>query len=429
MAVLLAYVPAFAVMLVLMAASFLFSAAEAAFFSLSREDRCRLAEGGRLAKLAAELGERSEPLLNSILLGNLIVNLLAFTLSAVVVFRLQESGYGTLAGGVALASLFGVIIFCEILPKDLAILAPRFFAVLFALPISFVVRMLKPLLPAMKTINILSRRLIWPDFEAETLLRIGDLEKAVSLSREDATLLKQEQRVLQNIVLLSEIRVEELMRPRSHIKIFKPPVSLDRVAEELNGRLPRSGFLLISEPDSDEIASAVSLNRLTAVPPGTLWQSDAAPILCVPWSISVAEAFEQLRKSDKEIAAVLNEFGETIGVLTIDDIFQTLFIREQSRSRSLFNRHEIRRINSDRWEVNSLTGLRRLQRKFGIELPGHSSVTVGGLLREILERLPRQGDVCRWGPFEFHVAALADGNDDMVIELRVDKSGTTEPGS
>ncbi len=419
MTTLLAYAPAFAAMFLLMAASAFFSASEAAFFSLSRDDRQRLAEGGRLAKLAARLGERSGQLLNSILLGNLIVNLLTFTLSAIVAFQLKDGGHGELAGIVALGSLFSVILFCEILPKDLGVLAPGFFAVLFALPISFVVQMLRPVLPLLNTINILSRRLVWPDFEPEPYLRVGDIEKAVELSREDATLLKREQRVLQNVVSLSELRVEELMRPRSLVKIFKPPVSLDDVAAELKGRLPRSGFLLITERDSDEIASAVSLTRLADASPETLWQSDSAPIPCVPWSVSVAEAFDLLRKNGKEVAAVLNEFGETIGILTVDDILETLFTREQGRSRRLLDRLELQRLGPDRWKVNGLTGLRRLQRKFGVELPEHSSVTVGGLLREILERFPRQGDVCRWGAFEFHVVEITDV-DDPVIELRVE---------
>ena len=427
MGTLLAYAPAFAAMFVLMAASAFFSASEAAFFSLSREDRQRLAEGGRLAKLASRLSGHSERLLNSILLGNLIVNLLTFTLSAIVAFQLQERGHGTLAGAVAVGALFGVLLFCEVLPKDFAVLAPRFFAVLFALPISFVVQVLRPILPVLKTVNLLSRRLFWPDFEPEACLRLGDLEKAVTLSREDATLLKQEQRVLQNIVSLSEIHVEELMRPRSHVKIFPPPVSLDRVAEELNGKRPPGGFLLISEPDSDEIASAVSLTRLADVPSETLWQSDSEPILYIPWSVSVAEAFDQLLENGKEVAAILNEFGDTIGVLTVDDILETLFTREQGRSRRLLNRLELQRIGPDRWEVNSLTGLRRLQRKFGAALPEHSSVTVGGLLREILERLPRQGDMCRWGIFEFHVIELGNA-DDMVIELHVD-AGTASSNS
>ena len=66
---------------------------------------------------------------------------------------------------------------------------------------------------------------------------MGDLERAVEVSTTNASLLKQEQVVLQNIVLLSEIRADELMRPRTQFLLFRPPVSL----ADLRGRAPRSG--------------------------------------------------------------------------------------------------------------------------------------------------------------------------------------------
>ena len=420
MTALLAHTPTFAAMFVLMVASAMFSASEAAFFSLSREDRRRLAERGRLGNLAAGLCEHPERLLHSILFGNLIVNLLAFTLSAWIAFRLHASGHSELAGLVAVCSLVVVILFCEILPKDLAVLAPQFVAVVFVLPISFVIQLLRPIFPLLNTINVLSRRLFWPNFEPEARLHIGDLEKAVELSRNDASLLKREQRVLQNIVSLSELCAEELMWPRALLKVFKPPVSFEHITEEFQGKLPPGGFLLISEPGSDEISSAVSLIRRADVLRETIWQSDSEPIHYIPWSVSVAVAFEQLCRNQKEIAAVLNEFGETIGVLTIDDILRTLFTREQGRSRRLLDRFEIERFGQNCWRVNSLTGLRQLKRKFGVVLPAHSSVTVGGLLHEVLERLPHQGDVCRFGPFEFSVIEVTIA-DDPVIELRFEE--------
>ena len=415
---LLTYTPALAAILVLLALSAFFSCSEAAFFSLSQADRRALADDGRLARLALRLSESPERLLNSILLCNLVVNLLTFTISTVLAIQLQHDGRTDLAGLMALGSLFGVILFGEVLPKSLGVVAPRLFVRLWSLPISLVVHLLQPVLPVMQWTNILSRRLFCPNFTAELHLRVGDLERAVEMSGEDTTLLKREQRVLQNIVTLSDIRAEELMRPRSMIRIFRPPISFEQIMETLQGKLPKSGYCLLTEPDSDEIVSVLSFTRLSARAMETDWERQFEPIIYVPWSSTVAEAFDRLQRESRHVAVVVNEFGETMGVLTLDDIVETIFTREQGRSRRLLNRMELKRIGDDLWQVNGLTSLRRLQRKFDVSFSDYSSLTVGGLMREMLERLPRIDDRCRVGPLEFRVAEVSPEND-LLIHMNV----------
>ena len=435
-------------MLVLMALSAFFSCSEAAFFSLSQADRAALKDQGRkskgqkgkgvLARKALRLLDVPEKLLNSILLANLMVNLLTFTLSTVLSIRLQQTGHTELAGLMALGSLFGVILFCEVLPKNLGVVAPKLFVSLSCLPVSLLVRFLQPFLPVLQMTNILSRRLFCPNFAAEPHLRVGDLERAVEMSGDDATLLKREQRVLQNIVSLSDIRVEELMRPRSMIRVFRPPLNFEQMMTQLQGKLPKSGYCLLTEPDSDEVASALCLTRLSAQ---TLahaalgdaaqdgaehdWEKQFDPIVYVPWSASVAEAFDRLQNENRTVAVVVNEFGETIGILTQDDIIETVFSSDQGRSRRLLNRMELKRIDGNCWQVNGLTSLRRLRRKFGVSFDDYSSTTVGGLVREILERLPRVGDFCSVGILEFRLTEVSDEND-LTIQMTVTQE-TQEP--
>ncbi len=413
---LLPYTPALAAMLVFMALSAFFSCSEAAFFSLSPADRRDLAGRGAVGRLAESLARNPERLLNSVLLGNLVVNLLTFTISSIVMFQLQAAGHLKLAGLMGIGSLFGVILFCEVIPKNIGVAAPRFCVLLGTVPLSFFVRVLQPILPVLQMTNILSRRLFCPRFGAEPYLRVGDLERAVEMSREDATLLKREQRALQNIVALSDVRAEELMRPRSLIKTFQPPIRFEEVLDTLHGKLPRSGYCLLTEPDSDEIASVLSFTRLSGRAAEN-WDAQFQPIIYVPWSASVAEVFDRLQQSGLNVAGVVNEFGETVGVLTMDDIIETIFTREQGRSRRLLDRMELKRLGENLWQVNGLTSLRRLQRKFDVSFADYSSLTVGGLLREFLGRLPRQGDVCQVATLEFEVMETDDDHD-MLVRLR-----------
>jgi len=393
-------------MLILLLGSAFCSFSEAALFSLSQTDRRALADKGKLGRLILRLLENPERLLNSLLLTNLFVNLLFFTLASSIAMQLEE--HSSLAWGIGVGSLFVVIIFADVLPKNFCVMAPQFFSLLVCVPLSFLVRILQPILPTLSFLNLLTRRAIFPNFESEPYLRVGDLERAVAFSGDDAALLKREQRSLQNIVSLSDMDADELMRPRSWLKTFRPPVTFEQILTELGGVLPRSGYCLLTESDSDEIVSALDLTRLTAKSLETAWQSQFEDVIYTPWSTSVAEVFDRLQRTDRKVAVVVNEFGETIGIITIDDIIAVLFTREQGRSRGLLNRREIKLIGNNCWQLTNLTSLRTLERKFGISFRNYSSLTVGGLLREILERFPRSGDVCQVETLQFRVVNIED---------------------
>ena len=412
---LLTYTPALIALLVLLLCSGFFSFSEAAIFSLNQTDRAALVEKGKLGRRLLHLLENPENILNSILLGNLFVNLLYFTLAAVVAFRLKDQSI--LALTIGIGSLLAIIIFAEILPKNISVRAPQFCSLLVCFPIFFLVRLLKPVLPVLSFLNLLSRRLVYPNFVPEPYLRVSDLESAVALSDNDAALLKREQRVLQNIVALSDMGAAELMRPRSWLKTFRPPITFDQIISELGGTLPRSGYCLLIEQDSEEIVSALCLTRLTAEELETGWEEQFEYVIYVPWSTSIAEVFDHLQRAKRKVAVVVNEFGETIGIITIDDIIAALFTREQGRSRGLLNRRELKRIADNCWQLTGLTSLRTLERKFGVSFREYSSLTVGGLLRERLERLPRVGDQCEVAMLQFRVVSIEDETG-LIAELQ-----------
>jgi CBS domain containing-hemolysin-like protein len=413
---LLPHSPALVAMLFLLMCSAFFSFSEAAMFSLRQTERRALAENGKLGNLVLRLLENPERLLTSILLGNLFANLLFFTLASIIALKLEKQEQSGLAWGIGTGSLLVIIIFAEILPKNVSVMLPRFSSMLVCLPLSLLVRTLQPILPTLSFLNLLSRRLISPNFEPEPYLRVGDLERAVALSGDDATLLKREQRSLQNIVSLSDMEAAELMRPRSWLKTFHPPITFEQVLTEMNGTIPLSGYCLLTEPDSDEIVSALSLTRLTADSLETTWDEHFENVLYVPWSTSVAEVFDRLQQTDRNVAVVINEFGETVGIITMDDIIATLFTRDQERSRRLLNRRELKRIAENRWQLTGLTSLRTLERKFNVSFRQYASLTVSGLLREILERLPRTGDECHVNALKFQVISIEE-DDDLVVLL------------
>jgi CBS domain containing-hemolysin-like protein len=273
------------------------------------------------------------------------------------------------------------------------------------------IRLVAPVLPAFRLAHLLSRRLFWPRFQAEPYLRTSDLERAVRWSTIDAALLAQEQRVLESIVSLAEIRADELMRPRVQLRTFRPPVAL----ADLRGSFPASGYLLVVEPENEEVVGAIALRNLSVVPEEDL-QRYAEPVVYVPWCMTAAAALETLRRHNRRVAAVVNELGETIGILPVDDILDTIFSDAPSRSQRLLRRQPIRQVRPGAWQVTGMTSLRRLVRHFQVPMPPSKSVTVSGAVQEALERLSQPGDECRWGPFQIRVLEVPERGQ-LLVEL------------
>jgi len=405
------YVPWLAAMGILIVASAFFSSSEAALFYLSRQDRARLARGNRAERLAASLLAEPDRLLTAVLFWNLVVNVAYFAIASITSIQLERDGHATVAGAFAVGSLLTIIVLSEMLPKSLAVLRPRGLAPLLSVPLAPMIRLVDPIIPGFRLANLLSVRVLWPGFEPQPYLQLRDLERAVQLSTTDAALLEQEQNVLQNIVLLSEIRADELMRPRRQFLAFRPPV----VLADLRGRIPPSGYLLVTEPESDDVAAAIPLRRLSSIPTEHL-EHHADPVAYVPWCTTVADALEVMQQKDGHVAAVVNELGETIGILTFDDILDTIFRSSPSRTQRLLKRPPIRHVGPGVWHVYGMTSLRRLGRYFGVQRPPSKSVTVSGVIQELLERFPEPGDECRWGPFRFRVLDLPQRGQ-LLVEL------------
>ncbi|MCA9247384.1 MAG: CBS domain-containing protein, partial [Planctomycetales bacterium] len=267
-------------------------------------------------------------------------------------------------------------------------------------------------IPAFGAIVLASRRIFWPKFQTEPYLQLDDLERAIELSTSDADLVAQERRLLQNIVALSDIRADELMRPRTKCLSFASPVSLS----DLKGTLPPSGYVLVTEPDSDDIAAAIPVQRIAVLPQKRLDRL-AEPIVYVPWCTSAAQVFEEMRRSNRRVAAVVHEFGETIGIITFDDIVASLFAADSARSERLLHQSPVERLGDDHWRINGMTSLRRVSKHLEKSLSESRGVTVSGLMQELLQAFPAPGDEVEFGGFAWKVIEVGPRGD-MTVDVR-----------
>jgi CBS domain containing-hemolysin-like protein len=398
-------------MAVLIACSAFFSGSEAALFYLRWEERRRLSKGSSAQRVVVDLLKDPDRLLSAVLLWNLAINMTYFGISSIVSLRFEQAGAHPQAAAFSATALLAIIFCSEMLPKSMAVLSAQRVAGWVAIPLAVTVRIVDPVMPILRLASLLSRRLIWPRFAAEPYLEVSDLERAIELSSSDAPLIDQERATLRNIVMLSDIRADEWMRPRTQFVTFRAPVALS----DLEGKMTPSGYLLVTQGEEEDITSAIDLGAFNGTSDEDLTQH-AHAIVCVPWCATVADVLQRLQHTRLQVAVVVNEFGETIGILTFADILATVFHENPSRSDRLLDREPIQDVAEGVWHLTGMTSLRRLARHFQTELPDTTSVTVGGMIQDLLQRLAERGDEVEWGEFRFRVLK-APRRGQLLIEM------------
>ncbi len=393
----------------LIGASGFFSGSEAAFFSLTLSQRRELKKAGR-SEMSLELLRRPERLLMGILFWNLAINLAYFTLASKAALEVQSSS--SMAAGVTLGALLTIIVFGEFVPKSLAVTYPLVFIRLVTVPLALGVRVLDGCIPIIKLVSEASRRLVWPGLRAEPYLELADLDRAVEFSPEESELFEHERQVLRNIIRLSEIRVEEWMRPRTQYRTFAPPVSL----EQLGGEKTPSGYMLVTDDDGHEIESVIDLSAISATHLADI-ESLRQPLVPVPWCATVADALQRMRYEGRRVAVVVNEFGEAIGILTWEEVFEAILQSTRHRSHRALAKAEILPEGPGVWLATGTTKIRRLERVLDRRLTVQN-LTIGGVISDQLHRLAEKGDICEFDGLHLEVID-AEMRGEILVRIRV----------
>lgn len=385
-------------------ASGFFSSSETALFYLSRDELRGFRVGKPRQRRVAGLLRDPDRLLTAILFWNLVINLAYFAISVVVTRHLAAAGYQKSAGVFGVGGLVMIILLGEVLPKSVAVVFRKSLAPAFSFPLSAAVRLIDPVTPLFRKVTRVVRRVFWPHLPRERYLEAGDLERAVDASKLSDDVIRQERQVLHSILDLSEITAEEAMRPRGTYFSFEGQVNLD----DLQGEVPGSAYIAIRKPGSEDIEGVVALANFSQIPKQHLEQA-AEDVVIVPWCSNLAYTLQLLRDRLCSVAAVVNEYGETIGIVTYEDIVDTILGAQPSRAKRLLQREPVLEIAPGNYHVEGITTLRYLCLRLGITYQPTSDalVTVLGMLHEELERIPVVGDECTWRDYRIRVIEVS----------------------
>ena len=375
-------------LVVLLVFSGLFSSAETAFLSV---DAVRLEHARRRglpgAARAAALLEEPRRLLAAILLGNNLVNTGAAAVGTAIAADLIEGGSALLAATVTVTVL--LVIFGEIGPKSLALHHNLATVRLLSWPLRWWVRLTRPLVAALDLLTHLWLRVVGGSGEGRPTLSLGELETAIDLGRERGDLEHSETSVLLGALRLSDTQVRRIMTARVQIAGIDAEATLAEAAERFGAagflRLPVStgaadhfiGYLHGSDVLA-QLGAGRGERLVREVMREALFESERA---------SVQRVLDAMRISGHHLMLLIDEYGETSGLVTLEDILE--LVVGNIRSEMGTGGEPVQVLISGRQFVEGGRGLTDLAAELGIDLSAEEAETVGGMLTDHFHRIPR----------------------------------------
>lgn len=345
--------------------------------------------GHRGAQLAVDLLNKTDRLLGVILLFNNLVNVAAATLASVITINLFGEESWALATGTLLLTFF-ILVFAEITPKVLGAHHADRLALIVSYPLTL---LLKISYPAVWFVNLfvagLLKTLRLQPAEGENTNSLS-VEELRSMVLESGQYIPQKNRdILINLFDLEHITVEDVMTPRGMIECLdmRQPAEVLRsqIATSYHTRLP------VLEGDNERVIGVLHLRRVasraleTDFSPEDITALVAKPYF-IPADTHVYAQLQFFQENRQRMAMVVDEYGELLGLVTVDDIIEEIIGKFTTSQPEAQARAE--------WDedgsalVDGSQNLRELNRRLDIELPLDGPKTLNGLILEHLQEIP-----------------------------------------
>lgn len=397
-----------------------FSATETAFSSLNRIRIKNLAEkGDKKAALVMKLSENYDVLLSTILIGNNIVNIASAALATLIFVRFLGEEAGASISTVVTTVV--VLIFGEVSPKSIAKESPERFAMFSAPLLNFFIIVLTPF-------NFFFKQ--WKRFlsmifktnennsitEEELLTIVEEAELEGGINKQEGTLIK-------SAIEFSELEAVDILTPRVDVVAVSSKVTKDEVAEKFR----ETGFsrLPVYEDTIDNIV-------------GIIYQKDfhnqvyhhekelsdiIRPAFYTTKNKKIGELLKELQTKKSHIAIVIDEFGGTIGIVTMEDILEELVGEIWDEHDTVV--HEIEKISDNEYIVQGKVNIEDMFELLGKEAE-FSVQTVSGWIMDILENLPKENQSFEYEDLKVTVLKMDKNRIKKVKIVKLDKENERE---
>jgi len=390
-------------LVILVAFSAFFSASETAFSSLNQiRLKSRADDGDRTAARVLAMSEQYDKLLSTILIGNNIVNIAAASIGTIIFTKMLGAERGATVSTMVLTIV--VLIFGEVTPKSLAKEMPETIATAVAPVLSLLMLVLTPLTWLFSQWKRLLNHFVHSS-ESDTITE-GELMTMVSEAENDGELTDRESELIRSAIEFDDVEVEEILTPRVDVVAVEDDISL----EELAQTFAESGYsrLPVYHGTIDNIIGVVHEKDfyIARLKKATKIDDLVAPTLYTTGSTQISQLLRTLREQHHHMAVVVDEYGGTEGIITLEDILEELV-------GEIWDEHDevtedFRKQSDGSWLVSGSASVDDLFET--LDLPEDEDIdsnTVNGLVQEKTCHLPKVGDHFSLGEYDGVVTRTA----------------------
>lgn len=325
------------------------------------------------------------------MIGNNLVNNAATALTTSLIIQLfGNSAVGIATGVITLL----ILIFGEISPKTLATIHSEKMALLYAPLIHFLMKIFTPVIFIVNKLSmgVLFLLRVNPDQKVNTMTE-HELRTIVDVSHEDGVIESEEKEMIYNVFDMGDAKAKDIMVPRVHVTFADINSTYDELIEIF--REDKFTRLPIYEETTDNVVGTINMKDLLLYNYNDKKEFHVRDILREAYFTyeykSISELLVEMRQASINIAIVLDEYGETAGLITLEDLLEEI-VGEIHDEYDENEEEFVRQINDREYIIEGSMNLDDLNDSLGLNLSSEDYDSLGGFIIEHLDRLPEQGD-------------------------------------
>ena len=378
------------ILVLLLSASAFFSSAETALMTSNKLRIRNLAENGdKRAEKVLEITANTDKMLSAILIGNNIVNLSASALSTTLTLKVFGSSLVGVATGVL---TFLILVFGEITPKNVASKNAENMALKYIGIISLLVIVLTPAIYVVNKVAGIVISLFIKNNDDNNTVTEDELRAMVEVSHEDGVIEKEEKKMIVNVVDFGDTVAGDIMLPRVDMVMVSVESSYEEILkifrEEKYTRIP------VYEESPDNVIGILNVKDFLLIEDKenfSVKEHLREPLYTYEYK-KTSSLMVDMRKTGANIVIVLDEYGTTVGLITLEDMLEEIV----GEIRDEFDAEEdegITKISETEYLIDGSTNLDDVNDRIGLELSSDEYESIGGIIMEKLGRLPVEGEV------------------------------------
>ena len=323
-------------------------------------------------------------------------------------------------------SLF--ILFADLMPKRMAMIAPERIAVSVINPIQIFIVVCKPLAWGINAIANLLFRLFKVNTTRDDNITFDDISAVMDAGAQAGVLQKQEHHFIENVFELEERNVPSSMTTRENVVFFTLKESEDSIRQKL-AEYPYSKFLVCSKTIDDVIgyvdAKDILVRMLNNQSLLQLNESTIRNVLTIPDTLTLSELLDRFRSSKEKFAVVINEYALVVGVITLSDIMITVmgdWVTPMDEELQIIKR------DNNSWLIEGSTPVEDMMHALAIdEMPDADNYeTLAGFMMYKLRKIPRPADTVIFAGYKFEVVDVDHFKIDQLLVTRLLESSEPE---